>query len=241
MGQRREPRVEKDLVVRVRGQDRYGNPFVQNVRTIDISRRGARLDGLGCLDRPGRIIEVQRGRQQARFRVAWIGQPGTPEASQVGIFCLEAGKYVWGVPLPAPRADNYHTEQTGTAQAPSAEETASQRRRSLRVDLQIPVSVRWFTKDGNPQEKQATTSVINQHGCMLPLKAAVMEGMPLELVNQFNNEVRKGKVVWSAGINSEGHQQVGIELENADSHFWGPKYKDAVRVANLNLSDTWVG
>ncbi|NIV35492.1 MAG: hypothetical protein GWN58_40390 [Anaerolineae bacterium] len=239
MGRRYEPRLARELPVRVRGKDRYGNPFVQEVQTLDVSRRGARLDGVACLERPGQIIEVQRAREKARFRVAWVGQLGTSQADQIGIFCLEPGKCIWGIHLPAPRGDPYQGTVPEVMKPDGTLGKPPSRRRSARVDLQLPVTVRWFSPDGAVQEKEALTLTINEHGCLLPLKAAVIEGMNLELVNKFNREVRKGKVVWSAAINPQGQHQVGIELENSGPQFWGPRYAEAVR--SPDLSDTWVG
>ncbi len=97
---RKRPRVEKSLRVVVRGTDRQGNPFVQNARTIDLSREGARIEGVGFLTSPGQTIEVRRYWRKAKFRVVWIGQVGTSEADQVGVHSLQSEKKIWGVPLP---------------------------------------------------------------------------------------------------------------------------------------------
>lgn len=95
---RREYRIAKALRVKVRGLDRKGNPFVQNAHAIDLSRNGARLEGVGYLTWPGETIEVRRRWRWARFRVVWVGQIGTPQANQVGIICLEPSKNIWGMP-----------------------------------------------------------------------------------------------------------------------------------------------
>jgi len=100
MSTRREQRVEVSLPVRVWGLDGNGNPFVQSARTIDVTRNGARLRDLFCLSRAGEIIRIQHGLRKANFRVQWVGHPGTVAAGQVGIHCLDADKYIWGVPLP---------------------------------------------------------------------------------------------------------------------------------------------
>jgi hypothetical protein len=99
---RQEYRIAKPLRVWVRGVDRSGHPFAQTAYAIDISRNGARLDGVGYLTWPGETIEVKRRWRKARFRVVWVGQVGTPQANQVGICSLEPNKYIWGVPLPQP-------------------------------------------------------------------------------------------------------------------------------------------
>lgn len=95
---RREVRVSKPVKVLVRGTDRKGHKYSQTAMAVDISKNGARLDGIGFLTWPGETIEVKRGWRSARFRVIWVGDVG-PRADQAGIFLLDTGKNVWGVPL----------------------------------------------------------------------------------------------------------------------------------------------
>jgi hypothetical protein len=100
---RRNPRAPEALRVFVRGKDRNGNPFSQSSCTLDISEDGARLDNVAYLTAPGEIIEVKRRwHGKGRFRVAWIGQLGTSESNQVGIYILDAGKLPWRVKLAKP-------------------------------------------------------------------------------------------------------------------------------------------
>ena len=98
--QRREIRLSKRIRVRVRGSDRSGQRFVQKVCVVDVSRHGARVEDIGYFTRPGDMIEVRRYWQTARFRVAWIGAVGTPQAGQVGVVALDPDKNIWGVKLP---------------------------------------------------------------------------------------------------------------------------------------------
>ena len=95
---RREVRISKPVRVWVRGRDRTGQRFSQSAVAMDISRHGARLEGIGFLTWPGEIIEVKRGWRSARFRVIWVGDLG-PQAGQAGIYSLEPGKNIWGIPL----------------------------------------------------------------------------------------------------------------------------------------------
>jgi len=97
---RRKPRVPKALRVVVKGIDTKGHKFKQSAYTIDLSQDGARLDGIGFLTSPGQTIEVHRRWRKANFRVIWIGQVGTTEANQVGIFGLQSDKNIWRVELP---------------------------------------------------------------------------------------------------------------------------------------------
>jgi hypothetical protein len=95
---RREVRVSKPVPVRVFGKDRAGRKFSQSATALDISKNGAKLDGVGYLTWPGEVIEVKRGWKKARFRVIWVGEAG-PQSEQVGIQLLDTGKNIWGVPV----------------------------------------------------------------------------------------------------------------------------------------------
>ena len=96
---RRETRVSISVTIRVRGVDHQGNRFTQSAQAIDVSRHGARLEGIGYLTRPGEMIEVKRRWQRALFRVVWVGNPGTPEADQAGVYTLQPEKNPWGIDL----------------------------------------------------------------------------------------------------------------------------------------------
>jgi hypothetical protein len=98
---RRKPRVAKTIKVRVRGTDSAGRSFTQTAFTVDLSQDGARLDGVGLLTSPGQTVQVRRLWRNAKYRVVWVGQIGTAESNQVGLFALESGKNIWNLKLPA--------------------------------------------------------------------------------------------------------------------------------------------
>ena len=97
---RREPRIAGKFRVKVHGRDRNGNRFSQTAFVVDVSRRGARLQGIGFLTWPGEIVQISRHLRKASFRVAWVGETGTPQAGDAGILALEPDKNVWGVKFP---------------------------------------------------------------------------------------------------------------------------------------------
>ena len=97
---RKKARIPKTFRVIVKGTDPNGHPFVQSAYTVDLSQEGARLDGIGFLTSPGQTIEVRRRWRKARFRVVWIGQVGSSESNQVGVFRLQSEKDIWRVELP---------------------------------------------------------------------------------------------------------------------------------------------
>lgn len=96
---RKQQRFPKTLRVVVKGSDPNGNPFKQTSYTINLSQDGARLDGLGFLTSPGQIIEVHRLWRKKKFRVVWVGQIGSTESNQIGVFGLQSEKDLWHVPL----------------------------------------------------------------------------------------------------------------------------------------------
>lgn len=70
MGKRREPRIQVRLEVRIAGTDASGRPLLQMVTTRDISRHGARLEGIEREFKPGEIISLSYKNNKTRFRVS---------------------------------------------------------------------------------------------------------------------------------------------------------------------------
>jgi hypothetical protein len=89
----REQRVSMRLPVRVWGMDTAGKLFSVEAYTLDITPRGARIQGDLAFLEKGAVVGIQCGRSRSRFRVAWSRH------GQIGVQCVEPGKYIWGVPL----------------------------------------------------------------------------------------------------------------------------------------------
>ena len=87
------------LSVRIWGMDNTGQLFSINTKTVDVTAVGARLEGDVLFLQRGSLIGVECGRSRSRFRVVWVGRPNSQRQGQIGIRCLEPGKYIWGVPL----------------------------------------------------------------------------------------------------------------------------------------------
>jgi hypothetical protein len=118
---RTEPRIVRQLQVRVFGLDSSGNTINQTAWTVDISRHGVRLKGTNFRVKPGETIGLRSTNEKARYKVVWIGDPASPLQGQMGLFCLENGKYIWTADLeageakaPVPAA----TAQPGEAERP---------------------------------------------------------------------------------------------------------------------------
>ena len=85
--QRREPRIAVSLPVEVWGQD-YQGPFPQPTSVIDVSHRGARVGGVAFHLKAGEVVHLVSGGADSRFRVIWVGEPGTPQEGQIGLQSL---------------------------------------------------------------------------------------------------------------------------------------------------------
>ena len=107
MGNRYEPRAETHLTVTVSGIDLNGSPFKQTAYAHDVSRRGACLDGIGCLRGPGETIGVEYRGKKGKFSVIWVGLPGTSEDGHIGIRSLDRNQNIWKMDLPKPAPDTF--------------------------------------------------------------------------------------------------------------------------------------
>jgi CheY-like chemotaxis protein len=86
--QRREPRIAVSLPVEVWGQDRQES-FPQTTSLIDVSHRGARVGGVAFHLKAGEVVHLVSDGVDARFRVIWVGELGTPQEGQIGLQSLK--------------------------------------------------------------------------------------------------------------------------------------------------------
>ncbi len=84
--------------------DNSGRAVNVSAWTVDVSRHGARVRGVNDWSAPGETVGVRHGMEKARFKIVWVGADGTPHQGQVGLLCVEAGKYIWGVAAPSTAA-----------------------------------------------------------------------------------------------------------------------------------------
>ncbi len=99
MDRRQKPRVSTQLPVRVWGMDAKAQPFMQLVRVRNISRNGALVEGMMCMVKPGEIIHIQFGQEQALFRVVWAGKQGGQREGQIGLQGLSSEPKIWDLNL----------------------------------------------------------------------------------------------------------------------------------------------
>jgi len=78
------------------------------VTTRDISRHGARLEGIEREFTPGEIISLSYRNNKARFQVSWMGDARTNRAGEMGVQIIDPAKCIWdATTLPPTTADPY--------------------------------------------------------------------------------------------------------------------------------------
>ena len=83
--QRREPRLSVSLPVQMVSHAQQDS---SEASIVDVSHRGARLDGAAFYPNVGEIVHLVSGGVDARFRVIWVGEQGTPQEGQIGLQSL---------------------------------------------------------------------------------------------------------------------------------------------------------
>jgi hypothetical protein len=96
---------------------------------------------------------------------------------------------------------------------------ASNRRRSERVMLQIPVKVLAETVDRAQVQEETHTLVVNAHGGLLKLKAELLVGQPIVLVNPQSGMEQSCRVVRIDQAGS-GSFAVAFEFDRPSPKFW---------------------
>jgi PilZ domain len=178
--------------VKVFGSDTEGNSFHQTAYAWDVSRWGARVEGIQCLRKPGQLVDIQYNGQIGSFIVVWMGKPGSKEHGHVGLKNLVPERNIFGVSGTATCPDSYASpEKLHYMQAMAAEEIsnafdvsvapkAKQNRRQYTrhhcvgtVEFRVP---------GSKTSMSGTLTDLSLGGCYIKAPATCPKGTILELV-----------------------------------------------------------
>ncbi|HEX4604529.1 MAG TPA: PilZ domain-containing protein [Candidatus Angelobacter sp.] len=212
MVQRIEPRVAISLDVKVWGLDVYGKPFVQHARTVNATSVGARLIGIDCV-REGEVISLQHGDQKSRCKVIWVGRDAA-RSRQIGIFCVEAGKSLFGRQLrasarPAAKFTAGFAGRSGAELPPSEARRTMQdmpgtRRNQQRFHVAGGVELR--RSEGAPPVF-GNLSDISTTGCYVETISTLPAGTELLFMLRVNETIVRGR----AQVKTS-HHAVGVGL-----------------------------
>ncbi len=167
MVNRREPRKDIRVPVRIFGTDVNGKPFSENVFTVNVSRSGAMVIEIKSQLKVGEIIGMVYGQTKNRYQVRWVGPPHGPSANLAGLETVKTEDVIWDFPLPDPGGDD-----TARARAINERRTNPRRRCSLSVELHPA------TQESRIWGRVADISL---GGCFVEMSSPLKEGTKLRL------------------------------------------------------------
>ena len=94
-----------------------------------------------------------------------------------------------------------------------------ERRRTLRVALDLPVIVHGQNEMGEKFCVRAMTSSVNQQGALIAMEEMVVPGQPLLIVNENTSRSAETRVA-NVRRERDGKLYVGLEFVNMDTNFW---------------------
>jgi hypothetical protein len=107
--------------------------------------------------------------------------------------------------------------QAATAPKPKVK----QKRRGIRLNSRVPVSIEWHKNDAVPASREeAFTRVVGPYGCLVVLRESLELEQSLKIVNLATNESNSAVIVWKGQERPDGWE-LGIELIRPDMNFWG--------------------
>ena len=100
-----------------------------------------------------------------------------------------------------------------------ADQHGSSRRRTQRVKIAIPITVRIPRANASFYEETTETVVVNAHGCLARLAVPLEQDQQIRIINSKSNEEQDCTVVW-IGKFTEGKTEVGFEFSQPAPRFW---------------------
>jgi methyl-accepting chemotaxis protein len=93
--ERTDRRFQMSLPVRLTATDVNGDPLEQEVRTLDVSRKGALLTGVRAKLQLGSQVSLSRSNREEKFLIAWVGKENSPKAGQIGVSAIDPASSFW--------------------------------------------------------------------------------------------------------------------------------------------------
>lgn len=200
MGNRPEPRVATNLLIRVWGMGADGKPFLQKAEARNISNQGARLSGIEHQLTPGDVIGVQLGEKKARYRVIWIIDAGHLLKIQAGVQLVDGQQCPWLDQL----------AQLETNPAPPANTSPQNNRRFERLRIRFPLELR----DDRSARMQTNATDISGRGCYIETMLPLARGTELNISFWIESE----KIDIQAVVRAcDGGVGMGIEFTGMDA------------------------
>ena len=111
------------------------------------------------------------------------------------------------------------SRKAGTEMVRSNPLTGREKRRGVRVNSRVPVSVEWNSQ-GESLRGEAKTRVVGPYGCLIVLPQGLAIDQRIRVTNLVSSQTNPGVVVWCGNEGAEGWE-LGVELINPEMNFWG--------------------
>lgn len=114
-------------------------------------------------------------------------------------------------------------DKTGLTSASGAADSrkSSDRRRSQRSLLVMPLALSWTTSTGMRVREHAETEVVSASGAMLRMKTRVPNNSVVDLKRPATNQSASVKVVSVSNPGPDGWVRVAVEFTSPNTSFWG--------------------
>ena len=108
-------------------------------------------------------------------------------------------------------------------------------RREQRIEVMIPLVVKWTDSDGQRHETASYARVVNSYGCLLIVDAILPDESSITLLNPTTLSSIAAHVVGRGSVDTKGRESLlvelgkpfGVELDKFDPDFWGAEYLEA--------------
>ncbi len=108
-------------------------------------------------------------------------------------------------------------------------------RREQRIEVMIPLVVKWTDSDGQGHETAGYARGVNSYGCLLIVDAILPDESSITLLNPTTLSSIAAHVVGRGSVDTKGRQSLlvelgkpfGVELDKFDPDFWGAQYLEA--------------
>jgi PilZ domain len=94
-----------------------------------------------------------------------------------------------------------------------------ERRRTVRVALNVPLTVHGRSDTGEKFSVQSHSQSVNRHGALFHLEEIVIIGQTIVLINDHTAQSTECRVV-SIHRARDGKQYVGVEFTSPENNFW---------------------
>jgi PilZ domain len=144
------------------GTDAAGKPFSDAAHAVSINGSEITLEGVKCALRVNLLVGIGYAGQEGLFRVAWVGDEGSPQHGRVGLRELQPEKKVLRSMTTTLALDRMAGNTTLVLEEERRPEPAPDRRRFPRIQCDGDVL---FRRDGADTFDSGELKYLSEDGC----------------------------------------------------------------------------